>query len=54
MIWAALVPLLIAAGLFGATLLLGHAARDARETTTTDTTVPGADADATRAEGRRR
>lgn len=54
MIWAALLPLLIAAGLFAATLLLGAAARDARETATTDTTVPGADADATRIEGRRR
>ncbi len=53
MIWGALVPGLIAAGLFAATLLLGRGARDARETTTTDGTVPGADADATRAEGRR-
>lgn len=47
MIWAALLPLLTAVGLFGATLLLGSAAREAP---TTPSTLLGADADSTRAE----
>lgn len=50
MIWAALLPLLVAGALFGATLLL---VSPAGEATTTPIGLRGADADSTRAEGKR-
>ncbi len=46
MIWAALLPVLLAAAIFVATLLLGGRPRP--ETPPMGTTVPGADAEMTR------